>query len=201
MNTFCAMSASTITAIFTSRLCKGVLDIDVVINATLAGGVSMGASCDIILNPGFAMLTGAIIGVFSALGFLYANRWVEEKIGLHDTCGVQWLHGIPGIYGGIVSSICAAAGNYNFGSKTQLALIFENVSTRSQKQAAAYQLAGIAISFLIGSGSGAVAGFIASRIGHGDTSVNDQDHFAEVEFGQEEHHAEHEDSKNMSHDS
>ena len=45
-------------------------------------------------------------------------------------------------------------------------------------------------------GSGTVAGFIASRIGHGDTSVNDQDHFAEVEFGQEQHHeAEHEESK------
>jgi ammonium transporter Rh len=156
----------------------------------------MGASCDVITNPGFAFLTGGLIGIVSALGFLYANKWVEKKIGIHDTCGVQWLHGIPGIYGGIVSSICAAAGNYNFGSQTQLALIYKNVNTRSQKQQAAYQLAGIAISFLIAMGSGTVAGFIASRIGHGDTSVNDQDHFAEVEFGQEEHHeAEHEESK------
>jgi hypothetical protein len=39
---------------------------------------------------------------------------------------------------------------------------------------------------LIACGSGTIAGFIASRIGHGDTSVNDNDHFAEVEFGDED---------------
>jgi ammonium transporter Rh len=131
INTFCAMSGSVFLAIFTSRLCTHELDIDVVINATLAGGVTMGASCDVITNPGFAFLTGGLIGIVSALGFLYGNRWVENKIGIHDTCGVQWLHGIPGIYGGIVSAICAAAGMYNFGSKEQLALIYTATETRS----------------------------------------------------------------------
>jgi ammonium transporter Rh len=88
VNTLCAITGSVIFAIFTSRLCDGQLDIDVVINATLAGGVTMGASCDVITNPGFAFLTGGLIGIVSALGFLYANRWVEKKIGIHDTCGV-----------------------------------------------------------------------------------------------------------------
>jgi ammonium transporter Rh len=87
-NTYCSISGSAITAMFTSRLFKGGLDIDVVINATLAGGVVMGASCDIILNPGFAMLTGCIVGFLSAIGFLYTNRWFENKLGVHDTCGV-----------------------------------------------------------------------------------------------------------------
>lgn len=91
----------------------------------------MGACSDIIVNPGFAMLTGAIAGGLAALGYIYGNNWCKKHLNLHDTCGVQFLHGIPGIYGGIVSAICAAAGNYNFGSKVQLGLMFRDVATRT----------------------------------------------------------------------
>ena len=47
---------------------------EVLLNATLAGGVVMGASCDMISNPGFAMVTGAVAGAFSAVGFLKLNK-------------------------------------------------------------------------------------------------------------------------------
>jgi ammonium transporter Rh len=35
--------------------------------------------------------------------------YLQDKFGLYDTCGVHNLHGIPGILGGIVSAIVAAA--------------------------------------------------------------------------------------------
>ena len=79
----------------------------------------MGAACDLITGPGFAMLTGAIAGAISAFGFLKLNSVLKEKIGLHDTCGITFLHGIPGTLGGFVSAICAAAVPYNFGPKIQ----------------------------------------------------------------------------------
>ena len=87
------------------------------LNATLAGGVVMGPSCDMITNPGFAMLTGAIAGVISSFGYLKMNDWLKKNINLHDTCGITFLHGLPGTLGGFVSAICAASMNYNFGSK------------------------------------------------------------------------------------
>ena len=36
------------------------------------------------------------------------SGYLEEKIGLNDTSGVHNLHGIPGIFGGIFSSIVIA---------------------------------------------------------------------------------------------
>lgn len=61
---------------------------EVLLNATLAGGVVMGSGCDLIMNCGYAMIAGAIAGAISAIGFLKLNAFCKEKLGLHDTCGV-----------------------------------------------------------------------------------------------------------------
>lgn len=58
------------------------------------------------MTPWVAMLVGIIAGVISALGFLVLNAWLREKIGMYDTCGVNNLHGMPGILGGLVGAIC-----------------------------------------------------------------------------------------------
>ena len=73
VNTVLSITASTLSASFISRICLRKLDMEVVLNATLAGGVIMGASCDLITVPGCAMLAGAIAGIISAFGFLYLN--------------------------------------------------------------------------------------------------------------------------------
>lgn len=114
INTLVSISGGALVAAYVSRAVKGKIDMEVLLNATLAGGVVMGASCDLIVNPGFAMLTGAIAGGVSALGFLYLNAFCKEKLNLHDTCGVQFLHGIPGLLGGFTSAICCGASRYNF---------------------------------------------------------------------------------------
>ena len=112
---------------------------EVLLNATLAGGVVMGASCDLIVNPGFAMLTGAIAGGVSALGFLYLNAFFREKFNLHDTCGVHFLHGIPGLLGGFTSAVCCGASRYNFVHDPQLAQIFPHTwDTRTSRQQAGF---------------------------------------------------------------
>ena len=69
-----SITGSTLTAVFVSRaiLCK--IDMEVLLNSTLAGGVMMGAACDLITNPGFAMLAGCIAGAVSALGYLKVNK-------------------------------------------------------------------------------------------------------------------------------
>lgn len=106
VNTCLSITGSTLSAAFVSRMLTRKLDMEIILNATLAGGVMMGAACDLITLPGFAMLAGAIAGAISAIGFLFLNKYCQEKLKLHDTCGVQWLHGVPGTLGAITSVIC-----------------------------------------------------------------------------------------------
>ena len=79
---------------------------EVVLNATLAGGVAIGTSCDLITIPIVSLCIGATAGLISAYCYLSVNRFIQIKWRLHDTCGVQYLHGIPGILGGICGAIC-----------------------------------------------------------------------------------------------
>merc|ERR550517_1639426 len=72
-------------------------------NATLAGGVAVGTSSDLILSPYTAMLIGMIAGTLSTYGYVFISPWLERK-GLRDTCGIHNLHGMPGLLGGYRAS-------------------------------------------------------------------------------------------------
>ncbi len=157
---------------------------EVLLNGTLAGGICMCAPCNLIVNPGFAMLTGAITGVVAALGSMYWNDWCKKNIGLHDTCGVQSLHGIPGLIGGFTSAIACGASRYNFVVDEQLAIEFPfNWNTRSPRQMAGFQLAAIGITLGIAITTGLIGGFIASRLPFPENFFEDHEHFHEVEYG------------------
>lgn len=98
-------------------MAKGKLEIEILLNATLAGGVAMGANADIITSPFGSLLLGGMAGGISALGYAYLTPIVRNKFGIHDTCGVLYLHCIPGIMGGIVSSIVCALSDDTFGDR------------------------------------------------------------------------------------
>ena len=88
-----------------SRVLYAKLEMEIMLNATLAGGVAIGTASDIIVAPWGAMMIGFAGGIFSAVGFKKIGPWLSEKINLQDTCGVNSLHGMPGILGAIVSII------------------------------------------------------------------------------------------------
>lgn len=91
----------------------------------------MGAACDIITNPGYAMLSGCLAGMISAVGFLYFNPMLSEKVNLQDTCGVLWLHGIPGILGSITCAVAVAALPYNFPEDVQATALMSKLGERT----------------------------------------------------------------------
>jgi len=79
-------------------------------NATLAGGVAMGSSASMAVYPGGAIGIGCLAGLLSCVGYNYIQPFLERKFKLHDTCGVNNLHGMPGILGALISAVVAAVG-------------------------------------------------------------------------------------------
>ena len=105
-----------IASIFVAKLThNGQLEMEIILNASLAGGVVIGASADIIVIPCGAMIAGFIAGVVSSLGFAYLSKFLQRTIKLHDTCGVLNLHGMPGFMGGCISAIVASRADTDFG--------------------------------------------------------------------------------------
>lgn len=70
VNTMLALSTSCITACLFSRLTKKYLDMVVVINATLSGGVAIGSSSNYVNYPFNAMIIGFVAGAISCIGYI-----------------------------------------------------------------------------------------------------------------------------------
>lgn len=119
-----AISASCICAAGVSRLVHHVLNMEIVLNSTVAGGVMVGATCDMLTDPGFAIIIGAVAGIISALGFEYAPKYLRKHLALHDSCGVLFLHGIPGAVGGLISAIGADLAFKAFPTKEAAYVVF-----------------------------------------------------------------------------
>ena len=49
---------------------------EVVLNATLAGGVAVGSASDLVVTASISMLIGGCAGIVSALGFLKLNKFL-----------------------------------------------------------------------------------------------------------------------------
>jgi ammonium transporter Rh len=96
----------------TSAYVKDKFTLEHILNASLAGGVVIGATAGLILQPGGSLAIGFLTGFISTMGFHKLTPYLEKKINLYDTCGVHNLHGIPGLLGGIISAIVAASYYY-----------------------------------------------------------------------------------------
>eukprot|EP01114_Cavostelium_apophysatum_P019573 TRINITY_DN6345_c0_g1_i2.p1 TRINITY_DN6345_c0_g1~~TRINITY_DN6345_c0_g1_i2.p1 ORF type:complete len:781 (+),score=118.55 TRINITY_DN6345_c0_g1_i2:53-2344(+) len=152
INTVLSISASCVITFVASNIIRGerVFNMVDIQNATLAGGVAMGAASDMIHHPAVALGVGTFAGLVSVFGFSRLQPFLERKIGLHDTCGVHNLHGMPGIIGaiaGISAAAWAPAGVYGL----QLSVVFPDRPGRSAQSQALHQFAylGITLGFAI----------------------------------------------------
>lgn len=116
INTYLAICCSVIACIVMSKLVHaGKLNMEIVLNSSLAGAVAVGSIADVIVTPAGSMIAGVITGSISALGFAYLSSFVKKHLRLHDTCGVLNLHGIPGVIGALLSAIIAYRAGDTFG--------------------------------------------------------------------------------------
>jgi len=109
INTYLAIACSCTASIVVSKLVHhGKLNMEIVLNASVSGGVAIGSAADIIVSPCGAMIAGFITGCISACGFAFLSPFVKKHLVLHDTCGVFNLHAIPGVIGALISAIVAS---------------------------------------------------------------------------------------------
>lgn len=85
----------------------------------------MGTCADMNLNPVIAILIGCFAGAFSTLGFAKLQGYLEQKIHLHDTCGILNLHGIPSVYGALIGVLVSGlAKPQHYGSLELIGEVF-----------------------------------------------------------------------------
>ncbi|KAG7385776.1 hypothetical protein PHYBOEH_008902 [Phytophthora boehmeriae] len=160
VNTVLSISASCASAFAATKVVSHTKKFDMVHvqNATLAGGVAMGTSCGFAFNPAIAITIGLIAGIVSVLGYRYVTPFLEEKIGLSDTCGILNLHGMPSIIGGVAGAIITASvSDSNYGSS--LTEVYAARDWRGSGEQAWYQLLALVIAVAMGTVSGFIVGF------------------------------------------
>ncbi|MDD5672997.1 MAG: hypothetical protein PHC61_02440, partial [Chitinivibrionales bacterium] len=103
VNTILALCGATLTTyLFSAIFSKGKVMIGDMANAALAGGVAIGATCNVVNAP-TALAIGAVAGALCVFGYAVVQAKIKKLFNIVDTCGVHNLHGMPGLFGGLVA--------------------------------------------------------------------------------------------------
>ncbi|KAL6111654.1 uncharacterized protein ACO6RY_08585 [Pungitius sinensis] len=98
LHTFLGLSSSTITAFALTALFnkRGKLTMADIQNVTLAGGVTVGASVDMMISPVAAYALGIMGCTACFFGYKYLTPFLA-KHRIQDQCGIHNLHGLTGL--------------------------------------------------------------------------------------------------------
>ncbi|MCX5679571.1 MAG: ammonium transporter [Candidatus Omnitrophica bacterium] len=155
INVVIALCGATLATYITSCALRRKISIADIANASLAGGVAIGSTCDY-ANPVSSMVIGLLAGALSVFGFAVILPWLQKKIKKVDTCGVMYLHGLPGLMGGIAAIF-----------------VISGLNGRAQ-------IMGIIIAVLIALAGGYMSGLIISFFGRRVEAYADSEEFSDV---------------------
>lgn len=154
INTILALCGATVmTFVLTSLLHKNHPSIADIANASLAGGVAIGATCNLV-SAGGAFGIGLLAGGVCVVGYFVVQTKLRKLLKGVDTCGVHNLHGMPGLIGGL-AAICVVPG------------------------IAQAQLSGIAFTVVLAFSTGLIGGYIIKATGTKKLAYEDKDEFGE----------------------
>ena len=103
--------------------------------------MAIGSTCEL-ATPGVAFAIGILAGVVSTFGFAIIQEKLTQLTRKVDTCGVFYLHGLPGLLGGVAA--LAVVSGINFGA----------------------QLKGILATIIIAAVAGLITGKVIAVLGH-----------------------------------
>jgi len=152
VNVILALCGSTLATYFASVRLRGKIAAADIANATLAGGVAIGSTCDLAV-PGTAFAIGLLAGIVSTFGFAIIQSRLTAMTKKVDTCGVLYLHGLPGILGGVAAMLVVSG--ISFGA----------------------QLSGIVITLVCAAGGGLISGKVLAALGRRSAPYLDEEEF------------------------
>ena len=131
-------------------------------NATLAGGVAIGTVANMMVQPWGALLIGTLAGMISVVGYNYVTPFLSTFLRIHDTCGVNNLHGMPALVAGVAGMICARTASPDTYHQS-LTTVFEAREHRTGAKQSVYQLIAVVATLGISIASGLITGFIVRQ--------------------------------------
>lgn len=153
INTVISLCGATLSTLIFSKILRKKIGIEDMANAALAGGVAIGSSCAHIASLRTSLIIGLIGGALSVIGYVIIQPRFQRLLRGIDTCGVHNLHGMPGLFGGIMALF--VINGINQGS----------------------QIKGIATTVIVALVTGLATGSILSLLGYRKDSYNDAEEF------------------------
>jgi ammonium transporter Rh len=202
VNTYLSLCGSVAaTFIASAYFGNGKLSIVDVQNATLAGGVAIGAASNMLTMPGGALIVGTVAGTLSTFGYNVLQPKLERKIGLADTCGVHNLHGMPGLLGAFVSIIMSSQADSSSYTKSGYSwtTVWPDADRNSYTSMAlvGLQFSSLFMTVGLAVGGGVVAAFILRFVPDLDVFYQDSDEYVVEEGHEEEAHGDEEMTKRI----
>ncbi|XP_072241660.1 ammonium transporter Rh type C-like 2 [Leuresthes tenuis] len=165
INTYLALASAVLTTVAVSSFFQkhGKLDMVHIQNSTLAGGVAVGTAAEFMLMPYGSLIVGFCCGTLSTLGYIYVTPFMEKYMKIQDTCGIHNLHAMPGVIGGIVGAITAAAADESVYGRKGLINTFDFTGAFKDMvptQQGGHQAGGLCVAICFGIGGGILVGAI-----------------------------------------
>jgi ammonium transporter Rh len=156
VNTILALCGATVaTCVCSALFNRHKVMIGDIANAALAGGVAIGAVCNVVSAP-TALLIGAVAGTLCVLGYAVIQSKIRNVFKVVDTCGVHNLHGMPGLLGGLVAI-----------------MVIPGIARA--------QLIGIAVTVALALMGGVIAGFMIRATGNKRNIYEDHEEFIQTD--------------------
>lgn len=156
VNTVMSLCGATVmTYVLSALLRKGKPAIADMANAALAGGVAIGATCNLGTTP-VAFGIGLLAGALCVVGYVVIQPRLQAMLKIVDTCGVHNLHGMPGLLGGLIAIF-----------------VVPGIATA--------QLTGIVVTVVFAYACGTAGGYIIRAFGSKAEVYEDRDEFAFTE--------------------
>ncbi|KFV53427.1 Blood group Rh(D) polypeptide [Gavia stellata] len=113
-NTYFALAVSAVTAFVSSVLTTkdGKFRMAHIRSAVLAGGVAVGYAAHSIEYPWIAMILGLLASVITILGSYCLQQCLNPALKVHDSSGVHFTFGLPGVLGALAQVVLFVIKNW-----------------------------------------------------------------------------------------
>ncbi|NXF66757.1 RHBGB protein, partial [Ciccaba nigrolineata] len=168
LNTYFSLAASTLATfvLWPVLHAEGTLRMVQLQDATLASVAVMGMAGEMLVTPFGALIAGFLAGLIPPLGFRFLTPVLRSRLKIQDSCGVQNVHGLPGILGSLLGTLLAALATADaYGGRLELVFPLVAQGSRTAPDQALCQLSALPVTLLLAALGGCLTGAVLKMKG------------------------------------